>query len=251
MKQLKIALIGYGKMGRKLKEQSQLRGHSAVTIDPHIEEADFRTIDQNSLANVDVAIDFSHPETALVNFEKVLSHNVPLVAGVTGWYDKIDAVQKLVNNNSGAFLYASNFSLGVHIFIKGCEQFAKIINHFPAYDVAGFEAHHNQKADSPSGTAHTIVSKLLENIERKEIAVFDAPNRKIAENELSFPSIRCGEIPGTHSVIFDSSVDTIELTHRARSRDGFALGAIIAAEWLVNKRGFFTIDNLIEELTCK
>lgn len=245
MSKLKIAVVGYGKMGVIIKALSLKAGHSVVTIDPYNEAADFKALNKESLLGVDVAIEFSHPDSALANFDILIENNIPTVGGVTGWYDSVNEVKAKVEASNGAFVYAGNFSLGVQLFFKVIENTAKLFNSFKEYDVSGYEIHHNQKADSPSGTAETIIEKILDNTDIKTKLLNESPNRKIEPQELSFPSIRVGNVPGTHSVIFDSLVDTVELKHTARSREGFALGSIKAAEWLVEKKGFFSVDDLI------
>ncbi|MCL4137636.1 UNVERIFIED_CONTAM: hypothetical protein GTU68_065537 [Idotea baltica] len=235
-------------MGTLIEKLAQEKKYETVSIDPNNNEANFSEINLESLNEVDVAIEFSHPTSAIENFHKLIEHNIPVVAGVTGWYDTVDEIKELVLKNDSSFVYAGNFSLGVQLYFKVIEQTAKLFNSFSEFDVAGYEFHHNQKADSPSGTAETIIKKLLENIDRKDKVVIDSPQEKIKENELSFPALRVGSVPGTHAVLFDSSVDTIEIKHTARNREGFALGSIQAAEWLIGKKGFYTVDDLINSI---
>ncbi len=245
---MKIAIIGYGKMGRAIERIALDRQHQIVTIDQSAPKADFTEISKTSLAGVDAAIDFTTPAAALGNIAQVVGLKVPLVVGTTGWYEQEAQVRKQVEQADSAFLYASNFSIGVHIFLEIVKNAAKIINRFDSYDAAGFELHHNKKADSPSGTAITISEVLQECLERKTDLVYDRLDRQPAQNELHFASIRCGSIPGIHEVLFDSEVDTISLRHSARSRDGFALGAVLAAEWLAGRKGFFTINDFMQAM---
>jgi 4-hydroxy-tetrahydrodipicolinate reductase len=207
---MKISLIGYGKMGKMIEEEAVLRGHEIVDrIDPALEE--------KHLSDADVYIDFTHPDTVLSNITTVASWGKNIVVGTTGWHDKIDDITKIVKKNDIGLVYAPNFSLGVNLFMKMISFAANLMKHYPEYDIAGFEAHHNKKVDAPSGTAKELAS------------LFD--------KEIDFSSLRCGNIPGTHSIILDSEADTITLTHQARNRKGFALGAVLAAEWVVDKKG--------------
>jgi 4-hydroxy-tetrahydrodipicolinate reductase len=244
---MKIAIVGLGKMGTLIADISKQRGHTIVTVDPHAATADVRSVDDLPLADIDACIEFSHPDAVLHSISTLVAAGIPLVVGTTGWYDKIESVRSMVEQSKSAFLYASNFSIGVHVFAEILRHATALFNHFEQYDVAGVESHHNQKADSPSGTARTLAEILLDGLTRKEKLVFGSPDRRIEPNELQFSSMRCGSIPGEHEICFDSEVDSIRLTHTARSRTGFALGAVQAAEWLVGKQGFFTIEDLIRE----
>ena len=203
---MKIALIGYGRMGKEVERSALLRGHTITSK----EEAD-------------VWIDFSHPKDMLERVNEALAHHKPFVIGTTGW-DPEEAKKRTLAQQ-GALFFAPNFSLGVHLFLKIVQEAYKRLSPLGLYDVAGHEIHHNQKLDSPSGTA-----KLLSTIIGKE-----------------FSSTRVGYVPGTHTITFDSPCDTITLKHEARSREGFALGAVIAAEWLQDKKGFFTMEDLMED----
>ena len=240
---MKIALIGYGKMGKLCQEIALKRNHQVITIDPL--NADHSEINAQSLAEVDVCIDFSSPKVVLENIRKVAELNKNLVVGTTGWYDHLEEVKEITKNIG--FLYASNFSVGMNLFFQMTKDAAKLMNKFNDFDVAGVELHHNQKLDSPSGTTTTLANILKDNLDRKEKLVYDIVDRKIEPNELHFASLRCGSIPGTHSIFFDSTADTIELKHTARNREGFASGAVLAAEWLNGKQGFFTFSDIIKE----
>ncbi|MFC1691411.1 4-hydroxy-tetrahydrodipicolinate reductase, partial [Nanoarchaeota archaeon] len=171
-----------------------------------------------------------------------------IVMGTTGWNDQMDEVKKIVEENGIGFIYGSNFSIGVNVFFKMIENAAKIMDKVDDYDVYGHEFHHNQKLDSPSGTAKSMANILLDNMSRKNTLVTDVVNRKIEPNELHFSSTRVGNIPGTHSIGFDSTADTIELKHTARNRSGFALGAVMAAEWIQNKKGFFSVEDMMNDV---
>jgi 4-hydroxy-tetrahydrodipicolinate reductase len=227
---MKISLIGYGKMGRMVEEAAHEKGHVIVSkIDP---KEKYSCLELDSLQNADICIDFSKPALVLDNIKKAALLGVNLVVGTTGWYDQLPKVEEIVEGYGIGVLYSPNFSLGIQLFLKMIQNAAALINLHEHYDVSGYEAHHSQKLDAPSGTAHAIIDLLAKNIDR---------NRK---QEIQFPSIRCGSIPGTHVVIFDSPSDTIELKHVARNRKGFAYGAIAAAEWLQGKKGLFTLDSL-------
>jgi len=228
---MKIALIGFGRMGKTIANLAREHGIEVVeAIDPSAEGATHKEINRESIGNAEVCIDFSQPETVVGNIEKIASLKKNLVVGTTGWYDKLDGAQKIVEKSGIGLIYASNFSIGVNVFFKIVENAASIMNNLTEYDVFCLEMHHKNKKDSPSGTAKSIESLLLEKIGRKKKAVEEKLNREIAGNEMHVASVRGGSVPGTHSVFFDSSADTIELKHTARNRNGFALGALQAAK---------------------
>ena len=245
---MKIALIGYGKMGKMIEPIAKERGHQVITVDPIAEDATYKSIKDADLSDTDVCIDFSHPSTAIKNIKELAALKKNMVIGTTGWYNEIDNVEKLVKDAGVGFIFSSNFSIGVNIFYKIVSLAAAMIDKFDSYDICGVEYHHNQKADSPSGTAQTLANLILKNMKRKNKAIFDAINRQICSNELHFASVRCGSIPGIHEISIDSAADTITLRHSARSRAGFALGSVLAAEWLQNKQGFFKIDDFMQDL---
>ncbi|MAG41306.1 MAG: 4-hydroxy-tetrahydrodipicolinate reductase [Erythrobacteraceae bacterium] len=249
MAKLKLAIVGYGKMGKEIEAIAKERGHEIVsTIDSNDNEAQFKKINEESLQNVDVCIDFTHPDSAISNVEAMSALGVNVVLGTTGWYDEMNRVRSIVKDTNIGFMWASNFSIGVNMFFRIVQDAASIVNSVPEYDVAGNEIHHNQKADSPSGTAVSIAEILVKNISRKKKIVYEALNRQIKNNEIQFSSTRIGNVPGTHSVLFDSQADTIELKHTARNRGGFALGAVLAAEFVNKKKGFFEINDLMDNL---
>ena len=247
---MKIALIGYGKMGKEVERVARLRGHSVCAI---IDRADagatHKEIDSNGscLKDAEVVIDFTIPAAVIGNIKRVTAAKKNMVVGTTGWYDGMTEAKQLVGTAGTGFIYSSNFSVGVNVFYKVVEAAARLINKVPEYDVFGYELHHNQKLDSPSGTAKSIVDILVKNISRKKQAQYEKLDRKINPDELHFASIRGGWIPGTHVVGFDSEADTIELKHSARSRAGFALGSVMAAEWLKGKKGFFTMNDFVND----
>lgn len=226
---MRIALIGYGKMGKEVEKSALARDHIIT-----------------SLIEADVWIDFSHPEGILDRIHDAIKLNKPYVIGTTGF--DIELARQIASEKKEAALFVSaNFSLGVNLFLEIVKEACKLLHPFGLYDVAGEEIHHKEKIDSPSGTAKLIVNTVLQNFPEKKKALFNLPNRKLSQDELSFSSQRLGHVPGTHTLVFDSSCDTISLKHEARSREGFALGAVMAAEWLIGKKGFFTMQDLMED----
>jgi 4-hydroxy-tetrahydrodipicolinate reductase len=241
---MNIAIIGYGKMGKEIEAQAGLKNHQiTLKIDTakELKAADF--------SNTEVAIDFTTPDVVMDNINVLAQNGVNIVVGTTGWYNHVDEVKKIVADNKIGFLWSANFSIGVNIYWQILQQAAKLIDKFEDYDVFGHEFHHNQKKDSPSGTAIKTAQILINNIKRKNTMVTEKLDRAPLENELHFSSTRGGKVPGTHSVFFDSAADTIEITHTARGRAGFALGAIQAAEWLQGKKGYFTMDDFIDDIS--
>jgi len=253
---MKIALIGYGKMGKMIEQIARSYGHTiAAIVDPFAAETPAgipasKTIAQAALDSVDAAIEFTQPSTAAANIIALAEKKIPTVVGTTGWHGQMDEVGKAVDGANSSILWASNFSIGVNLFYRIAWYAAELANNFPEYDVGGFEAHHNKKLDSPSGTAKVLAEGALAKLDRKNKIVWETMNRKPEADELHFPSLRMGSVPGTHSLFFDSSADTIEITHTARSREGFASGAVRAAEWLAAKerRGVFTIDDMLKDI---
>lgn len=246
---MNIAIIGYGKMGKEIEKIAKEKGINIVSIiDPQGDESTFKEITKKSLDGADVAIDFTHPDSAIKNIKKVSDLGVNMVVGTTGWYDKMDEVKNIAEKSGIGLIWASNFSIGVNVFFKIIENASKIINNIKEYDILCHEYHHRNKADSPSGTAKSIGEILLENIERKKKLIYDKLDRKISPEEIQFSSTRGGAIPGTHVVSFDSDADTIELKHTARNRSGFALGAVMAAEWIKGKKGFFAIQDMMKDV---
>jgi len=245
---MKIAIIGYGKMGHEIDKVAKDKDMDITIIDPSAVGADFKEINEESMKDIDICIDFTHPESVVSNIEKISKFNKNIVIGTTGWYDKLDDVKSIVENANIGVIWSGNFSIGVNIYFKIIEESAKIMNKFNDYDSYVHAFHHNQKADSPSGTAVMIGKILTDNIERKNKIVTQELKRKIEPNELHVSSTRVGSIPGTHVVGFDSPADIIELKHTARTRGGFALGAIMAAEWIHNKKGFYDINDMMKSI---
>lgn len=247
--QMKIALIGYGNMGKVIQKIAESKGIEVVSIiDPNVSDSTYKEINEESLKDVDVAIDFSRPTAVVESIKKVAELGKNLVVGTTGWYDQMEDVKDIVSKSGIGFIWSGNFSLGVNIYFRILKNASKIINNFDDYDIFVHEFHHRGKADSPSGTATMIGDILLNEIDRKKRIVTEELKRKIEDDEVHISSTRGGSIPGTHVVGFDSLADTIELKHTARGREGFALGAVMAAKWIHGKKGFFNIDDFMKEI---
>ena len=230
---MKIALLGYGKMGKVIEKIALDRGHEIV-----LKKSGNSTYD--GLSNADVAIDFSVPESAVCNISECFDTNVPVVCGTTGWLDQYDKMVSLCKEKNGSFIYASNFSLGVNIFFELNEYLAKIMSKIDQYRVSIEEIHHTQKLDAPSGTAISLAKGIIENSKYKNWTL-DNPE----VDEIKIDAKRIENVPGTHSIFYDSNVDQIEIKHTAHNREGFALGAVIAAEWIKNKKGVFTMKDVL------
>lgn len=232
---MKIALVGYGKMGHMIEQCAIRDGHEVVaTIDVVAEDATNKIVAGDTAAMVRAVkssgaegiIEFTHPSVVMDNIKALLPLGLPLVVGTTGWNDKHEEVAAMAADVGGVIMTSANFSIGVNMFYKIVEEAAKIMSEFSEYDVATWEAHHNQKADSPSGTAIDIAKRIMKGNPAKTEIVTDAFHERPKNNQLHVSSTRCGNIPGTHKVFFDGTADTIELTHTARSREGFAQGAV-------------------------
>jgi len=230
---MKIALLGYGRMGKEIEKIALSRGHEIVI------RKDVEDIIDITLA--DVAIDFSVPNAAFNNITNCIENNVPVIAGTTGWLEKYEEVVAFCNQKNGAFLYASNFSVGVNIFFELNQQLAKMMRTLQDYEISMEEIHHTQKLDAPSGTAITLAQGIIENTSKKgwELGTITS------SQNISIVSKRIPDVPGTHTVWYSSEVDTIEIKHTAHSRKGFALGAVIAAEWIVGKTGVFSMKDVL------
>ena len=224
---MKIALFGYGKMGRKISELAIKQGHSVVLKcdkkNPAI---------KNKLSNVDVAIDFSTPDSAFENISHALKNNVPVVSGTTAWLNKIEDIYQLCNNKNGAFLYSSNFSVGVNVFFNVNRKLAKIMKKLD-YKISISEIHHTQKVDTPSGTAITLHDDLIKIMNDREIPI----KSKRIDNEI-----------GTHEVTYTSEIDKISFKHEAKNREGFALGALLSAKWILDKKGIFNFGDVLKDI---
>jgi 4-hydroxy-tetrahydrodipicolinate reductase len=247
---MKIAIIGYGGMGKMIESIAQEKGIEVVSIvDPKCnEEGIFCEVNEESMKDVDVAIDFTLPTTIMDNIKKYCELKVNVVVGTTGWYDHIDEVRKIAEDAKIGFLWSSNFSVGVNMYFKMIDAASKLMNKVEDYDVWAFELHHNNKADSPSGTAKTLSQILIDNIDRKNKVVYDKLDRKIEKDELHFSSVRGGAVNFEHTIGFDSDADCITIKHAARNRKGYALGAVLAALWLKDKKGYFEMEDFLSSL---
>ncbi len=246
----RLCLIGYGKMGKMIASLADSRDCEVVSsIDPNSPQSHAH-ITAETIGNADVCIDFSHPSVVLSNIHKVIALGKPLIVGTTGWSGHLEDIRHQVEKAGTGLVYGANFSIGMSVFTHIVTEAVKAFDHFDNYDIFGLEMHHNQKADSPSGTALELSKIIMENCSRKASTLFDTAYRRIEPHELHFASIRAGSIPGTHMVGFDSEADTIELVHRVRSRDGFAYGALQAAKWIVGRQGFYSFSQMISELLC-
>lgn len=231
---MKIALFGYGKMGKTIERLALERGHEIVAkIDKENTEGE--------LTDADVAIDFSIPSEAFNNINQCFDLNIPVVSGTTGWLDKFNEATTNCATKNGAFIYASNYSLGVNLFFELNSQLAKMMARFKEYNIALEEIHHTQKLDAPSGTAISLAEGIIANSSKENWALDVTKNN----NEIPIVAKRIDKVPGTHTVTYNSIVDEIEIKHTAKNRDGFALGAIIAAEWLQHKKGVYTMKDVL------
>lgn len=230
---MKIGLFGYGKMGKMIERIAQDRGHSIIAkIDADAQHIDYATMD--------VAIDFSMPDAAYNNITGCFENGVPVISGTTGWLDRYSEAVAICEKHQGAFIYASNFSLGVNLFFELNAQLAKMMAGLKEYNVSMEEIHHTQKLDAPSGTAITLAEGIIQNSDYEKWELDNAD-----EHTIPITSIREGSVPGTHSITYESAVDKIEIKHEAFNREGFALGAVIAAEWLRGKTGVFTMKDVL------
>ncbi|QBN18394.1 4-hydroxy-tetrahydrodipicolinate reductase [Flavobacterium nackdongense] len=231
---MKIALLGYGKMGKTIERIALERGHEIV-----LKKDEFNTYE--GLSNADVAIDFSIPAVAVENISNCFYNHVPVISGTTGWLDRYNEMLALCTEKNGAFISSSNFSLGVNLFFELNEYLAKMMSKFDSYKVEMEEIHHTQKLDAPSGTAISLAKGVIENSNYTNWTLDEAK-----ENQVHIEAVRTGDVPGTHTVSYHSGIDSIEIKHTAHNRDGFALGAVIAAEWIVGKQGVFTMKDVLE-----
>nr|WP_298994027.1 4-hydroxy-tetrahydrodipicolinate reductase [uncultured Polaribacter sp.] len=230
---MKIALLGYGRMGQEIEKIATSRGHEIV-----IKKDAGDSID---ITKADVAIDFSIPTSAFENISNCLENNVPVISGTTGWLEKYAEAVNLCKEKKGAFIYASNFSVGVNIFFELNKQLAKMMSNLEDYTISMEEIHHTKKLDAPSGTAITLAEGIIENTSKENWKL----GTEISETNIPIEAKRIPDVPGTHTVWYSSEVDTIEIKHTAHNRKGFALGAVIAAEWIIGKTGVFTMKDVL------
>ena len=230
---MKIALLGYGRMGKEIEKIALQRGHEIV-IKSSGKEA-------YTITDAEIAIDFSIPSVAFDNITNCINHKIPVVSGTTGWLDRYNEVTNLCEKKAGAFIYASNFSLGVNIFFELNKQLAKMMKNLDQYNVGIEEIHHTQKLDAPSGTAITLAEGIIDNSLKTSWTL----DGNTENNTIPISALRIPEVPGTHTISYQSMVDSINIKHTAHNRQGFAFGAVIAAEWLVDKTGVFSMENVL------
>ncbi len=252
---MNIILLGYGKMGKAIEALALQRGHTiAATID---NEAEWNS-KRNLLHQADVAIEFSTPATAVDNMRRCFNEELPVVVGTTGWYDQLPAILALREEQHATLFVASNFSIGMNIMFEMNRRLAQLMNHYPNYAVSIEETHHIHKLDAPSGTAITLADEIAKQLDNKEgwklahLATHTAQgveesSHLVAENMIPIASIRRDEVPGTHIVTYDSEIDTLTIAHSAKSRQGLALGALLAAEYVKGKQGYFTMSHLLHD----
>ncbi|MBT1698312.1 4-hydroxy-tetrahydrodipicolinate reductase [Fulvivirgaceae bacterium PWU4] len=234
---MKVLLVGYGKMGKTIERIALERGHEiAGRIDVH-NQHEFDTV------TADVAIEFSHPDAAFNNVKRCLERKIPVVCGTTGWLARKPEIEALTKNINGAFFYASNYSLGVNIFFKLNEHLARMMGNFGNYHVSMEEIHHTEKKDAPSGTAITLAEGVMKHVKGKRSWV---NHDTTAPEEIGIKSLRIAQVPGTHTVRYSSAVDEIEIKHTAHTREGFASGAVMVAEWLRDKKGVLSMDDFLQ-----
>ncbi|OSZ77393.1 4-hydroxy-tetrahydrodipicolinate reductase [Chitinophagaceae bacterium IBVUCB2] len=236
---MKIVLIGYGKMGKAIEEVAVQRGHQIVL---KIDQPNLHEFTKENIANADAAIEFTSPHSAFENVKKCLAFGIPVVCGSTGWTDQLEELKTFCRNNNGSFSYSSNYSVGVNIFFEVNKRLAALMAPHKEYEVILEETHHTQKKDAPSGTAITLAEQILEEVKRKNQWV-----NKLSDNpaDLEIISQRVDPAPGTHSIKYSSVIDDIEIIHTAHNRTGFATGAVLAAEYIKDKKGFFTMKDVL------
>jgi 4-hydroxy-tetrahydrodipicolinate reductase len=236
---MKIALLGYGKMGKEIEKISIERGHSISVI---IDKED----DVKSLIGSDVAINFSTPSSAVSNIKLALDSSIPIISGTTGWLENYNEIVEYSKNTKTSFMYASNYSLGVNLFFELNKKLTSLLNKHDQYKIALQEIHHTEKIDKPSGTALTLAEDIIKGTDYKDWSFKNNTNKTI-----KMESVRENNVPGTHKVKYDSEIDSIEITHTAHSRKGFALGAVVAAEWIIDKKGVFNMTDMINDTNLK
>ena len=236
---MKIALIGYGKMGKTIERIARERGHEIVSIIDLDNTVDF---DSAAFKSADVAIEFTAPHVALSNYRRAFAAGVAVVSGTTGWTEELPQLKKEIKEGDSTLFWSSNFSIGVNIFMAVNKYLAGIMNQFPNYNVEMTEVHHTQKLDAPSGTAITLAEEILDRLDRKKGWVKETETKP---EYLAIKSIREGQVPGIHTIRYESSVDSITITHDTKNREGLALGAVVAAEFTAGKKGFLGMEDML------
>lgn len=242
---MNLALVGQGRMGSEVERLAREDGHKIQFTMDLPENADGAGLTPEALAGVEAVIDFSQPEAVMPNIRRVAKAKVPMVVGTTGWYDGLEEARQLIEKHESALVFGANFSIGANLFLKMAEYAARLFNPFPEYDPYVVEHHHRDKVDAPSGTALRLAEQLLAHTERKTRIQVGNPTGKIAPDALHVVSLRAGAAFGRHGLCFDSPTDTVELVHSARNREGFARGALYAAEWIRGKKGVFEFADLL------
>jgi len=237
---MKIALIGYGKMGKTIERIAKERGHEIVSIIDVDNTDDF---DSDAFKSAEVAIEFTAPQVALSNYRRAFASGVAVVSGTTGWTDELPTLKKEIQKGNKTLFWSSNFSLGVNVFMAVNKYLAGIMNQFPTYNVEMTEVHHIQKLDAPSGTAITLAEDILEKLDRKNTWVKET---QTSPSEMAVKSIREGQVPGIHTIRYESEVDSITITHDTKNREGLALGAVVAAEYTAGKNGFLGMKDMLK-----
>lgn len=243
---MKIALIGYGKMGHTIERIAKERGNE---ITCRIDKDNLEDLGSEAFLGSDVAIEFTTPATARDNVERCIEAGIPVVSGTTGWQKELPEVQELCRQKDGSMIWASNFSIGVNIFMAVNRQLAHIMNAFPEYKASMSETHHIHKLDHPSGTAVTLANAIVGEVERLSQWAEQEGDGQLASDILPIAHERRGEVPGIHTIVWDSPADDITITHSAKNRDGFALGAVLAAEWLPSHPGIHTIQEMLSDIS--
>src|SRR5665647_77283 len=237
---MKIALIGYGKMGKTIERIALERGHEIVSV---IDIDNLDDFDSAAFKSADVAIEFTVPAVALSNYRRAFASSVAVVSGTTGWTEELPAIKKEIEEGGKTLFWSSNFSLGMNVFMAVNKYLASIMNQFPNYNVEMTEVHHTQKLDAPSGTAITLAEGILEKLDRKSVWVKEIESKP---EEIAIKSIREGQVPGIHTIRYESEVDSIEITHDSKNREGLALGAVLAAEFTCGKKGFLGMEDMLK-----
>ena len=236
---MRIALIGYGKMGKAIEEVALQRGHKIVN---KIDQPNLHEFTKENMAKAEVAIEFTSPHSAYDNVKKCLEYGVPVICGSTGWTERLEEIKKICADKKGAFIHSSNYSVGVNIFFEVNKKLAALMAPLKEYEVIMEETHHTQKKDAPSGTAITLAEQILEQVKRKKQWVNELSDHP---EDLEIISQRIDPAPGTHSIKYSSAIDNIEIIHTAHNRKGFATGALLAAEFIVTQKGFFTMKDVL------
>lgn len=245
----KLALVGYGAMGKEIEKLALELGFTITDIFDLDNEVDrYGDIKSNRKYDFDVAIDFTYPEEVIDNAKILAKHNKNIVIGTTGWYHNRELIQSIAKESGIGILFGSNFSIGMQMFLRMTRYVSRLVNKIDGYDIMMHEIHHSRKKDSPSGTALSLANIIMEEVDSKTNILTETAKKKMSENTLHVSSTRGGDITGTHTIYLDSYADTLELTHRAKNRRGFALGALKAAQWIHNKKGFFEFNQMLNNL---